>query len=223
MASLKYKWRNVRPHLVNGILYGLIRLIGSTMRIQVVDAPASYEKTILCGWHGRTFAFANLFRNKGLWVIISQSRDGEMQARIFGRLGFQIIRGSTGRGGERALVQAIRALRNGGTMAMTPDGPRGPNGVVQDGVMVMAQKSGAALLPGGFSCKPRWVFKSWDKYNVPWPFSKGVILFGDPIFVPADADALEIERLRLQLEHEMHRLEQEAERQMGHRYPVRSI
>jgi lysophospholipid acyltransferase (LPLAT)-like uncharacterized protein len=223
MAHLKYKWREVRPHLVSGLLYGLVRFIGSTMRMTVVGERPSYEKTIICGWHGRTFAFANHFRNKGFWVIISQSRDGEMQSRIFGRLGFQIIRGSTGRGGERALVQSIRALKNGGTMAMTPDGPRGPNGVVQHGVMVMAQKSGAALLPGAFSCKPRKVFKSWDKYTVPWPFARGVILFSDPIFVPPDADALEVERLRLKLEQEMHQLEEKAERMMGHHSPVRSV
>src|SRR5688572_9644726 len=123
------------------------------MRMKIVNAPADYSKSILCGWHGRSFAFANHFRGKGLWVIISQSRDGEMQSRIFGKLGFNIIRGSTVRGGVRALVDSIRVLKYGGTMAMTPDGPRGPNGVVQAGVMAMAQKSGAALVPGGFSCR----------------------------------------------------------------------
>jgi lysophospholipid acyltransferase (LPLAT)-like uncharacterized protein len=222
MAHLKYRWRAIRPHLVSGILYGLVRLIGSTMRIQIIGAPESYSKTILCGWHGRTFAFANVFRNKGCWVIISQSRDGEMQSRIFGKLGFNIIRGSTGRGGVRALVESIRVLRNGGTMAMTPDGPRGPNGVVQEGVMSMAQRSGAVLLPGAFSCRPRWVFKSWDKYTVPWPFARGVILFSEPISVPEDATEEEVEALRLQLEREMHRLEEETERMMGYRAPVLS-
>jgi lysophospholipid acyltransferase (LPLAT)-like uncharacterized protein len=216
MAQLKYRWRIIRPHLVSGLLYSLVRLIGSTMRMKVIGAPADYSKTIICGWHGRTFAFANHFRGKGLWVIISQSRDGEMQARIFGKLGFNIIRGSTGRGGVRALVESIRVLKDGGTMAMTPDGPRGPNGIVQEGVMAMAQKSGAALLPGAFSCRPRWVFRSWDKYTVPWPFAKGVILFSDPIFVPKAATEEEVETLRAKLESEMHRLEAEAERMMGH-------
>ena len=216
MAELKYRWRIIRPYIVSGILYSLVRLIGSTMRIETRGAPADYSKTILCGWHGRSFAFANQFRGKGLWVIISHSRDGEMQARIFGKLGFNIIRGSTGRGGVRALVESIRVLKDGGTMAMTRDGPRGPNGVVQEGVMAMAQKSGAALLPGGFSSRPRWVFKSWDKYNVPWPFSKGMLLFGDPIFVPKNATPEEVEALRQKLESEMHRLEGEAEVLMGY-------
>ena len=108
-------------------------------------------------------------------------------------------------------------------MAMTPDGPRGPNGIVQDGVMVMAQKSGAGLLPGAFSCRPRWVFRSWDKYTVPWPFSRGVILLSEPIYVPKDASAELVEELRLKLQNEMHRLEEEAESLMGHKQPVRSL
>ncbi len=216
MAELKYRWRVIRPHLVSGLLYGLVRIIGSTMRIKTIGAPADYSKTILCGWHGRSFAFANLFRGKGLWVIISHSRDGEMQSRIFGNLGFRVIRGSTGRGGVRALVESIRVLKDGGTMAMTPDGPRGPNGIVQGGVMAMAQKSGAALVPVGFSSRPRWVFKSWDKYNVPWPFSKGVLLLGEKIFVAKDGTPQEVEALRQALESEMHRLEAEAEAMMGY-------
>jgi lysophospholipid acyltransferase (LPLAT)-like uncharacterized protein len=185
------------------------------MRIRVEGAPADFSRTIVCGWHGRSMAFSNQFRNRGFWVVISQSNDGEMQTRIFSRLGFRIIRGSTGRGGARALVESIRALKAGGTMAMTPDGPRGPSQVVQDGVMVMAQKSGAALLPGAFSCRPRLMFRSWDKYIVPLPFSKGIILFGDPISVPQGANAEEVESLRLRLQDEMNRLQDEAEARMG--------
>src|SRR5436305_14161898 len=82
---------------------------------------------IYCGWHGHSFIPAHFFRKRGYWVIISHSRDGETQKRIFAKLGYNIIRGSTGRGGVRALIEAIRALRNGATMAITPDGPRGPS------------------------------------------------------------------------------------------------
>jgi lysophospholipid acyltransferase (LPLAT)-like uncharacterized protein len=197
-------------------MYYFARALASTVRVQVIGAPADMSKTIICGWHGRTFAFANLYRNKGFWVIISHSRDGEMQAHIFRKFGFQIIRGSTGRGGAKALVESIRALKKGGTMAMTPDGPRGPSGIVQDGVMVMAQKSGAALLPGAFSAKKRFLAKSWDRYLVPYPFSRGIVLYSDPIQVAKDATPEEVEVLRQKLESEMKRLEAEAERRMGH-------
>lgn len=213
--TLKDRWRVIRPHLISGAMYYFARALASTMRMRVIGAPDDFAGKIICGWHGRTFAFANFWRNRDFWVIISHSRDGEMQKHIFERFGFQIIRGSTGRGGEKALVQAIRVLKKGGTMAMTPDGPRGPSGKVQDGVMVMAQKSGAALLPGAFSCRPRFQAGSWDRYMVPYPFAKGIVLFAEPIYVPKDASPEVVEELRLKLEMEMNRLEREAEQMMG--------
>jgi lysophospholipid acyltransferase (LPLAT)-like uncharacterized protein len=172
---------------------------------------------ILAGWHGRTFVAAIRFRGMGVWTIISQSRDGEMQNRIFTRFGFKTIRGSTGRGGVRAAVEAIRVLRAGATMAFTPDGPRGPSGVVQEGIMAMAQKSGAAIFPVGVSASRRKLVRTWDRYMVPGFFSRCIMIFGEPIRVPADAKPEEVERLRVQFEQEMHRLEAEAERRMGHR------
>ena len=98
---------------------------------------------------------------------------------------------------------------------MTPDGPRGPSGVVQGGVMLMAQKSGAGLIPVGISARPRIVAKSWDKYIIPLPFSKILMIFGEPIYVPLKATEEEIEAVRLQLESEIHRLEQLAESELG--------
>jgi lysophospholipid acyltransferase (LPLAT)-like uncharacterized protein len=213
---IKSRWRIVRPQLVSGLLYSLVRLIARTLRFKTEGFPEDDHKAIICGWHGRSFTFANFFRNRGYWVVISHSKDGDMQNHIFTKLGYQVIRGSTGRGGARAAIEAIRALKKGGTMAMTPDGPRGPSHVVQGGVMLMAQKSGAALVPVGISARPRWLVNSWDSYMVPMPFAKTLFIFGDPIFVPPDADEETVENVRLQLESEMNRLEEEAERRMGH-------
>jgi len=216
MAQLKYRWRAVRPRVLSGLIYSVVRLVSSTVRMRVVNAPADFSKSVLCGWHGRSMLFADQYRRHGWYVIISLSNDGEMQTRIFSRLGYQTIRGSTGRGGVRALIEAIRVLREGGTMAMTPDGPRGPSGVVQGGVMTMAQKSGARLYPVGISCKPRVLAKSWDRYMLPIPFGRGVILFGEPITVPKDADEETVEAIRLQFEKAIHAAEAEAERLVGH-------
>jgi lysophospholipid acyltransferase (LPLAT)-like uncharacterized protein len=211
MDRLKYKWREVRPRLVSGLLHGLLRSICSTVRIRLIGDPYERGPAIYCGYHGRSFLFANYFRKRGYWVIISQSNDGEMQTRIFRRLGYQIIRGSTGRGGARAAVEAIRVLRKGETMAMTPDGPRGPTHIIQPGVITMAQRSGAALIPTGITSKPRIFAKSWDSYLIPVPFGKGVILFGDPIFVPENATDEELEACRLKLQEECNRVELEAD------------
>jgi lysophospholipid acyltransferase (LPLAT)-like uncharacterized protein len=216
---MKKWWRSARGKLLPGLIYFVARLIGKTLRIRVVGL-AEIESLpggkILAGWHGKTFVAANYFKGKGVWTIISQSRDGEAQDRIFRKFGFKTIRGSTGRGGVRAAVEAIKVLRQGAMMAFTPDGPRGPSGVVQGGIMLMAQKSGAALVAAGVSANRRWLLGTWDRYMIPKPFSKAIMIFGDPIYVPADADEAKLEELRLQLENDMHRLEAEADRRMGH-------
>ena len=212
---IKTRWRQVRPELISGLAFAVARGIGMTVRVKTENFPADDSKSIICGWHGRSFVFGNHYRNRGYWVVISNSRDGDLQNKIFTKLGFRTIRGSTGRGGARALIESIRALKNGGTMAMTPDGPRGPTHVVQGGVMLMAQKSGASLIPVGISARPRRLIKSWDMFMVPRLFSRAIMVFGEPIKVPKDADEATVESIREHLESEMNRLEREAEKRMG--------
>ena len=108
---------------------------------------------------------ANLLRNRGYWALISLSRDGELQNHIFRRFGFQTVRGSTGRGGIRGALQMARRVQDGGVLAFTPDGPRGPTHKVQLGVILMAEKSGAPIVPVGISASRRWLMKSWDSLH----------------------------------------------------------
>ena len=100
-------------------------------------------------------------------------------------------------------------------MAMTPDGPRGPSGVIQGGVMLMAQRSGAGLVPVGITSRPRRLVDSWDRYMIPYPFAKCLLIFGEPIYVGDEASEEEVERCRLLLESECHRLQAEAEGRFG--------
>jgi lysophospholipid acyltransferase (LPLAT)-like uncharacterized protein len=216
---VKAWWRRVRPRVLSGPVAALVRLIGITLRIRTVDED-KFEGIeggkILCGWHGRSSIAGAKYRDRGFWVIISLSKDGEIQNRIFQKLGFKTIRGSTGRGGERALVESIRALRDGGTMALTPDGPRGPSGVAQPGMLAMARKSGCALVPVGISSKPRILLKNaWDKHMIPVPFGKSMMVFGDPYYLAKDATEEQIEEVRLKLQQDMHTLQAEAERLLG--------
>lgn len=201
--------------------YRFVLMVGRTLRLRT----PGYEKikalnggVIICGWHGKSLIPGWFFRNKGVWVVISQSRDGEIQNVVFSSLRYSVIRGSTGRGGVRAAVESIRVLRKGATMAMTPDGPRGPSGVVQGGVMLMAQKSGAALVPVGISARPRWQAPAWDRYMFPFFFAKAVFTFGDPIYVPVDSTEEQVEGYRLELENRIHTMEAEAEGMLGYKY-----
>jgi lysophospholipid acyltransferase (LPLAT)-like uncharacterized protein len=212
---LKQWWRDRRPYVLSAAIYAVARFIGITLRLKVVGYDAVHDLScgkIYCGWHGRSIIPANFFKGKGVWAIISLSRDGEMQTRVFGKFGFNVIRGSTGRGGARALVESLRVLRRGEEMAITPDGPRGPSGVVQDGVMFMAQKSGAALVPVASYARPRWLAPTWDSYLVPWPFAKATFIFGEPIFVPAESTDEQVSVIKQNLQDEINRLQIEAEK-----------
>jgi lysophospholipid acyltransferase (LPLAT)-like uncharacterized protein len=216
---MKKLWRKIRPYFMPQIVYGLVRLIGMTLRFNAEgwDRVQEMEGGRICaGWHGKTFAAATLFRGMGVWTLISMSRDGEMQNKIFSKFGFNTIRGSTGKGGAKAAAQAIRALKKGSIMAFTPDGPRGPSGIVQGGIMLMARKSGAALIPAGVAASRRWNLPTWDKYEIPKPFAKIYMIFGDPIYLAKDASEDEIEAARKRLESEIHRLEEETSALAGH-------
>lgn len=218
MDAVKRWWRRVRPVILSRLAYMLVRLLGSTFRIKVLNYEPIEKLTggkVLCGWHGRSMIASIYFRRKGFWVIISKSKDGDIQTHVFENLGFNVIRGSTGRGGERALIESIRELRKGETMAITPDGPRGPSKVVQGGIMVMAKKAGAWLVPCGVSARPRFLANSWDRYMVPYPFARCLLNFGEPISVPSDASDEQVEEIRQKLQAEITRLEIEAEQMLG--------
>lgn len=211
---MKAWWRRVRPRFFAVMAHSLVRLFAVTYRIRT----EGYEQTeslevggIFCGWHGRSLVPAMVMRGRGVWVIISHSRDGEMQTGIFQRLGFNVIRGSTGRGGERALIESIKVLRAKGLMALTPDGPRGPSEVVQPGVLMMAKKTGCALFPVGSWANRRWLINSWDRYMVPKPFARCVWLIGEPVFVPSAVSDEEFEALRVELEDRIKVMQARAE------------
>lgn len=215
--SLRAQWQSLRPRLFGAIVWALARSIGKTLRVRKVNWEAFAgriergEGAIFLGWHGRTFVAANLFTGMGVWTLISLSRDGEVQASIFRRFGFRIIRGSTRRGGLRAALQAAREVKKGGILAFTPDGPRGPNQVVQHGALFVAQQSGCPIIPVGISAWPRKLLPTWDHYLIPCPFARAAIVFGDPITVSRDADDNELARLADLSGSAMNALQEQAE------------
>lgn len=206
------------------LLYALVRAIYSTVRVRFVHPErldTQGKGAIFVTWHGRSLIPANVFRNRGYWALISLSRDGEIQNTVFQKYGFQTIRGSTGRGGVRAALQMARKVKEGGVLAFTPDGPRGPSHKVQLGVILMAEKSGAPIIPLGISTNRRWLMKSWDSYMIPKPFARAHFVVGEPIYAPPDLDEAGREAIAKQVEIAINRLEKEAECLAGHPdYPV---
>lgn len=215
---MKKWWRAIRPRLVAWPIWFLASCLCHTLRLRVegLEKYGKLDRAMILSWHGRSLIGAFQTRGKGYYALISMSNDGNMQDRIFRLFGYRTIRGSTGRGGVKALAECIRVLKSGAVISFTPDGPRGPSHVAQMGCIAMARKSGARLIPIGISAKNRWLARSWDRYMIPKPFSPAVMIYGDPITVPADADEGGMEEARLQLEQALTDIEIEADRQMGH-------
>src|SRR3569833_692239 len=191
------------PAAASLILYVLGRLVASTLRWKVEGEEQIDELirqngkgVILVGWHGRTFLPITRYRKRGYWSMISTSRDGEYQDRIFKRFGFNTVRGSSSaRGAVQATVNLLKRIKAGDVLAMTPDGPRGPSGCAQPGVIFMAMRTGNPILPCGISAAPRYLVPTWDRYLVPMPFARAVMLYGEPFYVPADAKSEEDQRM----------------------------
>jgi hypothetical protein len=171
--------------------------------------------------HARTFQLLRYFSRpgRGRWALMcSQSRDGDAIAYVEQGLGFQVVRGSSGRGGARALVGMIKALRDtpGLSGGLSIDGSRGPRGIAQAGGLVLAQKTGGVVLPIAASTRQAWVYRrSWDRLAVPRPFAEIHVDVAEPIAVPAGADAAELERLRLTLENSVLALHAALDRHTG--------
>jgi lysophospholipid acyltransferase (LPLAT)-like uncharacterized protein len=224
-AALKEKEKRLarRTRVFGGAVYSVARVIYSTLRLQVENlerATPSGAGSIIVTWHGRTLIPATVFRNRGYWALISLSRDGEMQDHIFRKLGYRTVRGSTGKGGVRGALQMARKVKEGGVLTFTPDGPRGPTHKVQPGVVLMAEKSGAPVVPIGVSADRRWLARSWDSYMVPKPFARAVMLVGEPIYVPPKTTDEDRAAMCVRIERAINLLEKEAERRTGHHdYP----
>lgn len=135
-------------------------------------------------WHGQLLPLLWHHRRQGISLVISEHRDGERIARVATGLGYNLVRGSSTRGGGRALIQLSRVLESGKEAAITPDGPKGPARSVAQGVLVAAQRSGAAILPIAASADSAWRAKSWDSFLVPKPFARVTVAYSAPITIP---------------------------------------
>lgn len=167
-------------------------------------------------WHGRLLMAPTGWRSRApLSVMISQHRDGEMIARTVHHFGVHTVRGSTTRGGSKALRELLVVVRNGRNVAITPDGPRGPRMRAQSGIVLLARLSGAPIVPATYAVSRRKIASSWDRFVIALPFSRGLYLWGAPIHVARDADDDALETARMDLEISLNALTESADRRMG--------
>jgi len=184
----------------------LMNLIGMTIRFEV-EGQERLESIIASGklpiwafWHDRIFLSTYYFRKRGIVVITSKSRDGEYIARFIQRFGFGAIRGSSSRGAARALVEMRNAMRTGHETGFSVDGPRGPRYEVKAGPVYLAKLTGDPVLPFLFEPQKCWTLNTWDKLQIPKPFSKALLVFGDPLTVDPDAQDDELDKKLVEMQ-----------------------
>ena len=214
--------QRVQFALISWVVALVLRLIGCTLRPTITFEPGSLQGLdeinpgIYPFWHRCVFPAAWLFRNRQLGVITSQSRDGEYIARVIRRFGFVPVRGSSTRGGRAALLQMNSLLAQGGAVAFTIDGPRGPRYVAKRGPVLLARMSGVPIIPFYVAVERAWVLKTWDALMIPKPFSRVHARATSKIFVPPDADDAAMERYHAEMQAALERVTAFAESQFSH-------
>jgi lysophospholipid acyltransferase (LPLAT)-like uncharacterized protein len=190
-------------------LYWLIRAIGATVRFEVRgwEHHRESEPLVYCFWHNRIPIATYFWRHRGIVVMSSQSFDSEYIARFIQRFGYGTAKGSSTRGARAGLIQMIRAVRAGRSAAFTVDGPRGPIYEAKPGALLLAAKSGAAILPFSISLDRCWRLPSWDRIEIPKPFARAFVVIGERQFVD-DADDDEV---RAQLQRTLDALREQSD------------
>jgi lysophospholipid acyltransferase (LPLAT)-like uncharacterized protein len=201
---------------ISAVGYRFIAMLGATFRWRVEGLEhleavlASGRQPIMAFWHGRILPATIYFQRRGIVVITSANFDGEWIAGIIERFGYGTARGSTSRGGRKALLQLTRDMAAGKPAGFTVDGPRGPARVAQPGAVWLAKATGNPVLPFHIEANRYWTLGSWDRTQIPKPFSTVALSLGEPLDIAADADEAGIERGRVVLEERLHGLEPRA-------------
>lgn len=197
--------------------YCFLNLIYKTLKIKAINEEIineherKKEGLILVTWHGRMYLPVYYLRGRGIWGIVSPSRDGEYFAQVFSRFGWNIIRGSSRKGSVRAIFSALKILKDGNILAVTPDGPVGPKGKVDNGLIYLAATAQVNIIPVGVGYSLRRELNTWDEMLLPYPFSQAIILFDRYFKVPHEINISDIPCYAKELEKAMLEANQRAD------------
>jgi lysophospholipid acyltransferase (LPLAT)-like uncharacterized protein len=200
------------------IVYVFLLLLGRTMSIRHVNREVlgrlgeNGQAAIVCFWHGRLLAMPFAYEKQPAKVLISRHGDGEFIARVMKYFGLGSVRGSYKKVSISSLREILSELKQGTTIGITPDGPKGPRYHVKPGIVEIARLTHSPIVPVTYGASRNWAASSWDRFLVPYPFSRVIFLWGDPIHVAADASADVIERTRQELEERLVSLTEAADR-----------
>ena len=205
--------RRLQARLIAAFGYRVVALLGWTLR-WTTDGLEHYDAIVKSGhqpvfafWHGRILPATYFWRRRSIVVITSENFDGEWIAGIIERFGYGTARGSTSRGGRKALRQLTRDMAAGKPAGFTIDGPRGPARVAQAGALWLAKITGNPVIPFHIETDRHWTLNSWDRTQIPKPFAVSALAIGAPMYVEQDADAAALEIVTHALQQQLQTLE----------------
>lgn len=204
---------SIRVDLISRVGGGLLTGLLATVRSELVHGHEIEETIVRPGipaiyvlWHGRLLPCAYHYRHLGLGTVISRNRDGDYISGMIQRWGFHVIRGSSSRGAVGAQLAIVRALEEGRSVALTPDGPRGPRQKMKLGPLRAAQKAAVPLVPVAGAAAAGWYFGRWDRFLVPKPFTRAAVGLGEPLYLPRTASPDDLARSAILLENRLNAL-----------------
>jgi len=212
------RWRRMQIPVIAWAAYWLVRLLGPTLRLEIlgvqnaVQIRNSGEQAIGAFWHRSIFPAIWIWRNRGIVVMNTVNFDGQWTRRVIERLGFGTAQGSSSRGAIEGLTVMAQRLEEGKHVAFTIDGPRGPRYVAKPGPVILARRTGKPI--SVFHVGLGWAHtfkKSWDLFQIPYPFSRAVMFVAPPIYVPVDADSQVIHAKQAEMQSALERVRDAAE------------
>ena len=209
--------RNFLRTIGNFLIDKVLNLLCKSLRVEIKNKE-NIEKLkkenknyIIAFWHGTMLLPWYLHRNEGVAALISKSKDGDLLAKLLRKWNYQVIRGSSSKGGEIALRIMIDYAKNNTSIAITPDGPRGPEKKLKAGAVITAKKSGLPIVLIGTSYKLKRILKNWDKFQVPSFFSKAFIVYSEPVYIDGNLDYNATSKMINYCETKLNELQTEAE------------
>ncbi len=218
MPKAKEFKRDVLRFFGNHLLVSAISVLCKTLKIILIndDAIKRLEKEnqnfVLAFWHGTMIVPWYVHRNKNFVALISKSKDGDMLANLLKHWNYTVVRGSSSKGGNVALGVMIDYAKNKSSVAITPDGPRGPIHKLKPGAVITAKKSNAPLALAGIGVNKKRILKSWDKFEIPKMFSTVKVVYSDPIYIDKNLSFEETSKIIDECEQKLSRLQNEAEK-----------
>jgi len=209
--------KRIQVYLASFLGWAIFLGLGSTLRFytrgweHVRRLRHAGQNFLIAVWHGRIFLPVYVHRSQGITVLVSQHWDGEMIARTIKMLGFKTVRGSSTRGGRRAFREMVSILKKGGNAANIPDGPTGPAYRMKPGTAFLAQRSGVPILPMSFAASSGKRFRSWDRFLLPLPFSKVIVTYGEPIYIPSHWTSKQVLAFIPKIEKRLTQVEKQAD------------